>query len=162
MATISFSINSVPLTATKTFTSTDADMTNLLQWASTTYASLIQQSAPTSQFTGSISGTRLTVTNIASGTLGTGQALYPDPAAATPGTVIAPGTYISASVVAGPTYNVSISQTVASTPMVGYSTALVGNGLATGTMNAWIDAEQKFSKDSNVAAVPIPPPMGWS
>ena len=31
-----------------------------------------------------------------------------------------------------------------------------------GTMNAWIQAQQKWTKDHNVAAVPTPPPMGWS
>ena len=39
---------------------------------------------------------------------------------------------------------------------------MIGSAIATATMNAWKDAEQKFSKDTDVAAVPVPPPMGWT
>lgn len=43
MATMTFSMASVPLTGSKAFTGTDADMQNLLNWAAVAYAPLVQQ-----------------------------------------------------------------------------------------------------------------------
>lgn len=43
MATISFQMTSAPLTGTKSFTGTDADMQALLDWAKVAYAGEIQQ-----------------------------------------------------------------------------------------------------------------------
>lgn len=43
MATITFSLNSTPLTGSKAFTGTDADMQNLLNWAAVEHAALIFQ-----------------------------------------------------------------------------------------------------------------------
>jgi hypothetical protein len=37
-----------------------------------------------------------------------------------------------------------------------------GVALATGTVRAWTDAVQKWKNDASHAAVPVPPPMGWS
>ena len=46
--------------------------------------------------------------------------------------------------------------------MTSYGPDIVATGLYQGTSNAWIQAEQKFMKDLNIAAVPTPPPMGWA
>jgi hypothetical protein len=43
MATITFSLNSTPLTASKAYTSTDADMQHLLDHGKIVYAALILQ-----------------------------------------------------------------------------------------------------------------------
>jgi hypothetical protein len=43
MATITFSLNSAPLTASKVYTSTDADMQSLLNHGKIAYAALILQ-----------------------------------------------------------------------------------------------------------------------
>ncbi len=43
MATIAFQMTSTPLTGTKSFTGTDTDMQNLLNWAAVAYAGVIQQ-----------------------------------------------------------------------------------------------------------------------
>lgn len=43
MATLAFQMTSTPLTGTKSFTGTDADMQALLDWAAVAYAPLIQQ-----------------------------------------------------------------------------------------------------------------------
>lgn len=43
MATLSFQMTSTPLTGTKTFTGSDADMQALLNWAQIAYATTIQQ-----------------------------------------------------------------------------------------------------------------------
>ena len=59
------------------------------------------------------------------------------------------------------TYTINISQTVASEAIQSYGPDIVATGLYQGTMNAWIEAQQKYAKDGNVAAVPTPPPMGW-
>ena len=37
----------------------------------------------------------------------------------------------------------------------------IGQALAQGTVNGWMQAEQKYKNDKNVAAVPPAPPMGW-
>ena len=43
MASISFAMTSTPLTGTKAFNGSDADMTDLLAWTASNYATLIQQ-----------------------------------------------------------------------------------------------------------------------
>jgi hypothetical protein len=161
MATITFSVSSVPLTGSKVYTSTDADVGLLLQWGSTVYQSLITAGPPTCSFTGSISGTTLTVTAVPTGAL----ALYQTIFSPVGGASIAPGTYISAMGTGSGgtgTYTVSMSQTAASGPLTSYSSAAVGVGIFEGTINAWTEAQQKFAKDNNIAAVPTPPPMGWA
>jgi len=158
MATMTFGLSGAIVNSNKTYSSTDADVTSLLQWASDAYSAQILAQPPTVKFTGSISGTTLTVTAVASGNLATNQFLF--------GGGIAPGTYITALATGGGgpgTYTVSTSQTVASSPaLTSYGPDITATGLYQGTMNAWIQAQQKWTKDHNVAAVPTPPPMGWS
>jgi hypothetical protein len=43
MSTITFQISSTPLTASKTFTGTDTDMQNILNWASFAYQAIVQE-----------------------------------------------------------------------------------------------------------------------
>lgn len=43
MATITFSISSTPLTASKVFTGTDADMQNILNWAAVSQRPIIDE-----------------------------------------------------------------------------------------------------------------------
>jgi hypothetical protein len=155
MATMTFGLSGAIVNSNKTYSSTDADVTALLQWTTTVYQSLITAQAPTVSFTASISGTTMTVTAVASGNLMTNQFVF--------GPNVVPGTYITSAPGSGPgTYTISTSQTVASEAMKSYGPDIVATGLYQGTMNAWIAAEQKWSKDTNVAAVPTPPPMGWA
>ncbi len=42
MATVAFQMTSTPLTGTKSFTGTDADMQALLDWAAVAYSDIIQ------------------------------------------------------------------------------------------------------------------------
>jgi len=154
---MTFGLSGAIVNSNKTYSSTDADVASLLQWGSTAYQSLILSGPPSAKLTGSISGTTLTVSAVASGNIATNQFLF--------GPNIVPGTYITAYGTGGGgpgTYTVSTSQTVASEALTSYGPDLVSYGLFQGTMNAWIQAEQKWSKDANVAAVPTPPPMGWS
>jgi hypothetical protein len=97
MATVTFAMASTPLTASRAFTATDADMQALLDWAKVAYADRIQ------------------------------KMFNPD-----------------------------------NTPGFNPTNAQIGNALATATMVAWMEAEQRFKKDGSVAAVPTPPPMGWA
>jgi hypothetical protein len=161
---MTFGLSGSIVNANKTFSGADSDVTGLEQWGSVAYQTLIQAQPATVKFTGSISGTTLTVTAVASGNLATNQFLYLVPGSG--GTSIAGGTYITALGTGGGgpgTYTVNTSQTVASENMESYGPDVVFNfGLAQGTMNAWIAAEQKWVKDNNVAAVPTPPPMGWA
>jgi len=142
----------------KTYSSTDADAVNLLQWASAgEYSNLVLAQPPTVKFTGSISGTTLTVSAVASGNLAVNQFIY--------GPNVTPGTYITALGTGGGgpgTYTVSTSQTVASTAMISYGPDIVATGLYQGTMNTWTHQQQAWAKANNVAAVPTPPPMGWA
>lgn len=98
MATVAFQMTSTPLTGTKTFTSTDQDMSDLLTWASVAYADLIQK-------------------------------------------MFNPG-YPSA-------------------PPITPTNGQIGQALAQGTMNGWMQAEQKYKHDQGLAGVAVPPPMGW-
>ena len=66
MATMTFGFSSSVVNSNHTFNGADADMTSLLQWASVTYQALIFAQPPTVRFTGSIAGTTLTVTAVAS------------------------------------------------------------------------------------------------
>ena len=155
MATMTFGLSGAIVNSNKTYSSTDADVTSLLQWTTIVYQSLILAQPATVRFTGSISGTTMTVTAVASGNLMTNQFVF--------GPGVVPGTYITVASGSGPgTYTVSTSQTVASEALTSYGPDIVATGLYQGTMNAWIQAEQKWSKDSSVAAVPTPPPMGWA
>jgi hypothetical protein len=157
MATMTFGLSGAIVNSNKTYSAPDADVTSLLQWGSTVYQSLILAQPASAKLTGSISGTTLTVTAVASGNIATNQFLF--------GPGIAPGTYITALGTGGGgpgTYTVSFSQTVASEAMQSYGPDLVSYGLFQGTMNAWVQAEQKWAKDNAVAAVVPPPPMGWS
>lgn len=74
----------------------------------------LQDTSKVPSFTGSISGTTLTVSAVASGTLGVGQAITGS--GVTSGTTIVD--YLTGSGLTG-TYRVSISQTVSSTSMTG-------------------------------------------
>jgi hypothetical protein len=154
---MTFGLSGAIVNSNKTYSSTDADVTNLLQWGSVAYQSLILAETPSAKITASISGTTMTVTAVASGQLATNQFIF--------GPSIAQGTYITALGTGGGgpgTYTITPSQTVASEAMQSYGPDLVSYGLFQGTMNAWIQAEQKWSKDTNLAAVPTPPPMGWA
>ena len=96
----------------------------------------------------------MTVTAVASGNLMTNQYVY--------GTGVLAGTRITNAPGSGPgTYTINLTQTVASEAMTTYGPDVTATGLYQGTMDAWKDAQQKYAKDSNVAAVPTPPPMGW-
>jgi hypothetical protein len=157
MATQTFGLSGTIVNSTKVFSASDADVTSLLQWASVTYRSLILAQAPSASFTGSIAGSTLTVTAVASGALAVNQFIF--------GPGIANGTFISALGTGGGgpgTYTVSVSQTLASEALTAYGPDLTANGLYQGTITAWIQAQQKFAKDAGVAAVATPPPMGWS
>jgi len=154
-ATMTFGLSGTIVNANKTFSGADSDVTGLLQWASVAYQALILAQPANAKFTASIAGTTMTVTAVASGALATNQFVF--------GTGIAGGTYITAGPGGGPgSYTVNTSQTVASTALQAYGPDVVNNfGLAQGTMQAWIAAEQKWVKDNNISAVPTPPPMGW-
>lgn len=161
MATLTFGAASGIVNANKTFAGADADVTGLLQWASIAYQALILAGPPNGNFTGSIAGSVLTVTAVASGSLATNQFIF--------GPGIPDGCFISSLGTGGGgpgTYNLSFlgaAPTVASEAMKSYGPDVVFNtGLAQGTLNAWLQAQQKFVKDHNVAAVPTPPPLGWS
>jgi hypothetical protein len=158
---MTFGLSGSIVNANKTFSGADSDVTGLLQWASVAYQQLILAQPANAHFTASISGTTMTVTAVASGALATNQFIFvPTPG----GAPLAPGTYITAGPGGGPgTYTVNISQTMTSQALVAYGPDVVNNfGLAQGTMQAWIAAEQKWVRDNNVNAVPIPPPMGWA
>ena len=155
MATQTFGLSGAIVNSNKTYSSTDADVTSLLQWASSVYHDLILAQPPTVKFTASISGTTMTVTAVASGNLMTNQFVF--------GPGVAAGTYITVASGSGPgTYTVTPSQTVASEALTSYGPDITATGLYQGTMNAWIQAQQKAIKDANVGAVPTPPPMGWA
>src|SRR6516162_6189416 len=155
MATMTFGLSGAIVNSNKTYSSIDADVTALLQWGSTVYQSQILAGPPTTKITASISGTTMTVTAVASGNLATNQFVF--------GPGVLPGTYITSAPGSGPgTYTISTSQTVASAAMTTYGPDLVSYGLFQGTMDAWIQSEQKWAKDNAVAAVVPPPPMGWS
>ena len=129
MATMTFGLSGATVNSNKTYSSTDADVTSLLQWGSTVYQSLILAQPASAKLTGSISGTTLTVTAVASGNIATNQFLF--------GPGIMPGTYITALGTGGGgpgTYTVSFSQTVASEAMQSYGPDLVSYGLFQGTM----------------------------
>ena len=157
MATMTFGISGSIVNANKTFSGADSDVTGLLQWGSVAYATLIQAQTPNARFTASISSAAMTVSAVASGALATNQFIY--------GPGIAGGTFITAGPGGGPgAYTVSTPQTVASSSlMTAFGPDVVFNfGIAQGTMNAWIQTEQKWVKDNSIAAVPIPPPMSWT
>src|SRR6516225_12035035 len=75
-ATMTFGLSGTIVNANKTFSGADSDVTGLEQWGSVAYQGLIQAQPATVKFTGSISGTTLTVTAVASGNLATNQFLY--------------------------------------------------------------------------------------
>jgi hypothetical protein len=157
MATMTFGLSGSIVNSNKTYSGADADVTGLLQWASTAYQSLILAQPASAKFTASIAGTVMTASAVASGALATNQFIF--------GPGIAPGTYITSLGTGGGgpgTYNVSVSQTAAAAAVQSYGPDLIANGLYQGTMNAWIQAQQKFVKDNNLAAVATPPPMGWT
>ena len=68
-STITFGLSGSVVNSNKSYSSVDADVTALLQWGSVAYAALVLAQPPTVQFTGSISGTTLTATAVASGNL---------------------------------------------------------------------------------------------
>ena len=155
MATTPFGLSGAIVNSNKTYTATDPDLTALLQWTTSVYASKILAGPPTTKITASISGTTMTVTAVASGNLSTNQFVF--------GPGVLAGTYITSAPGSGPgAYTITPSQTVASAAMTTYGPDLVSYGLFQGTMDAWIQAEQKWAKDNAVAAVVPPPPMGWS
>jgi hypothetical protein len=155
MATTTFGLSGAIVNSNKTYTATDPDLTALLQWTTSVYASKILAGPPTTKITASIAGTTMTVTAVASGNLSTNQFVF--------GPGVLAGTYITSAPGSGPgTYTISTSQTVASAAMTTYGPDLVSYGLFQGTMDAWIQAEQKWAKDNAVAAVVPPPPMGWA
>jgi hypothetical protein len=160
---MTFGLSGSIVNANKVFSGADSDVTGLLQWASAVYAGLIQAQPANAHFTASIAGTTMTVTAVQSGALATNQFIYNS--TITGGSSgIAPGTYITAGPGGGPgTYTVNTSQTVAAESMTAYGPDVVNNfGLAQGTMQAWLAAEQAWVKANNVAAVPTPPPLGWT
>lgn len=84
------------------------------RWAQIVKLTIGSKNTPSAQFTGSISGTTLTVTAVSSGTLAVGQTIYD-----TSGTVLAGTTITALGTGAGGTgtYTVSIDQTVSSEAM---------------------------------------------
>src|SRR5262245_16610103 len=98
MATMTFGLSGSIVNSTKNYAGSDADMTGLIQWASTAYAASIKAKPATTKFTGSISGTTLTVASVQSGpALVNNLIIY--------GPNVLDGTYITGG--AGPTYTVS-------------------------------------------------------
>jgi hypothetical protein len=154
MATTTFGLSSSVVNSNKTYSGSDADSVSLLDWASGAYAAKVLAQPATVKCTASISGTTMTVTAVASGNLMTNQYVY--------GPNVLTGTRITNAPGSGPgSYTINISQTVASEDMTTYGPDVTATGLYQGTMDAWKEAQQKFAKDGNVAAVPTPPPMGW-
>lgn len=157
MATFTFSMSSTPLTGSKAFTGTDADMQALLDWVSYAYSSLITAGAAQGVVTGSITATTLTVTAVTSGTLAVGDYLY--------GAGILIGTRITALGTGSGgtgTYTVNSSQTVASESIKAYTVATVGIQLASSTITAWDQAVQKYQNDALHAAIVYPTSMTWA
>src|SRR5215475_2122233 len=157
MATMTFGLSGSIVNSNKTYSGADSDLTGLLQWTASSYSGYILGLTPTVRYTGSISGTTLTVTAVASGSLATNQFIY--------GPNVLSGTYITALGTGGGgpgTYTITPSQTAAAEAMTSYGPDIVATGLYQNTLNAWIQAQQKFVKDFNLAAVATPPPMGWS
>jgi hypothetical protein len=154
MATTTFGLSSSVVNSNKTYSGSDGDSVSLLDWASGAYSAKVLAQPATVKCTASISATTMTVTAVASGNIMTNQYVY--------GTGVLPGTRITNAPGSGPgTYTINLSQTVASEDMTLYGPDIVATGLYQGTMDAWKDAQQKYAKDGNVAAVPTPPPMGW-
>jgi hypothetical protein len=154
---MTFGLSGSIVNSNKTYSGADSDVTGLLQWASATYRGLIVQQTPSVLFTGSIAGTVLTVTAVASGNLATNQFIF--------GPSTADGTYITSLGTGGGgpgTYNLSTSQNVPSQNMQSFGPDLVSYGLFQATLNSWIAQEQSWTKLKNQKAVPTPPPMGWS
>jgi len=156
MATTTFGLSSSVVNSNKTYSGSDTDSVNLLDWSSNAYRDKVLAKSASAKLTGSISGTAFTVTAVASGALAVNQYIY--------GANVLPGTRITAGPGGGPgAYTVNKSQTVASDPtMQAYGPDIVATGLYQGTMDAWIAAQQKDAKDASVAAVTPPPPMGWT
>src|SRR5215472_3821253 len=158
MATMTFGVSGSIVNSNKTFSGADADVTGLLQWTSSAYKAGVLAQPATVHFTGSIAGTVLTVTAVASGGLAVNQFIFNDPVLA--------GTYIVSLGTGGGgpgTYNLNnVSQTVASQAMLAYGPDIVAIALYQSTMNAWIQAQQKFVHDYNLSQVATPPPMGWT
>src|SRR5262245_55787183 len=142
MATMTFGLSGSIVNSTKVYNGSDSDMTGLIQWASVAYAGNIKAKPATTKFTGSITGTTLTVTSVQSG-----PALVNNLIIYGPG--VLDGTYITGG--SGPTYTISRSQTVAVNPdMLAYGPDIVATGLYESTRDAWIQAQQKFTKDNNI------------
>src|SRR5215472_17898975 len=107
MATMTFGLSGSIVNSNKTFSGADTDVTGLLQWTSSAYKAGVLAQTPTVQFTGSISGTVLTVTAVAIGNLATNQFIFGGP--------VLGGTYIASLGTGGGgpgTYNLNnVSQT---------------------------------------------------
>src|SRR5262245_981552 len=141
MATMTFGLSGSIVNSNKTYASGDPDVTSLLQWGSVAYQQLLLSS--TASFTAiaaSISSATMTVTQVFSGSLATNQFVF--------GPNILQGTYITAGPGGGPgTYTVNYPQTVAASSAIrSYGPDVVAsNCLYQGTMNAWIQAQQKYA-----------------
>lgn len=153
MATVGFNMTSTPLTGTKNFTGTDADMQDLLTWSAMAYQAAVTQNSPVAAFTGTISGTTLTVASVTSGALAAGQYIY--------GPGVAPGTFLVSG--AGTTWTLNFSQTVATAvAMSGFSATQVGVALASSTVAAWKAAVVKMKNDAAAAALTPAAAMTWA
>jgi hypothetical protein len=153
-ATMTFGLSGSVVNSNKTYTAPDADLTGLLVWAASAYQAQVTAQPATVKFTGSITGTTMTVTAVASGNLATNQFVY--------GPGVIAGTRITTASGSGPgSYTINVSQTVAAGELTSYGPDLVSYGLYKGTVDAWIQAQQKFMHDFNVQSVATPPPMGW-
>lgn len=149
MATISFQMTSSPLTGTKTFTGTDVDMQDLLDWASIFQVALIQALAPAVSFTASIAGTALTVSAVTTGALAVGQYIY------------GPGVQLGTRIVSGSglAWVVNNSQTVPLDAMTANTAGQVGSSLATATIQQWKGSVQNWKSGLIVPAAPAQ--MTW-
>lgn len=93
-----------------------------LPWAQIVSVLIGSPNAPAASFTGSTSGTTLTVSAVASGTLADGQALFDATGNIIPGTTIL--AQLTGSTGGTGTYTVSNAQTVGSEPMTGVTASL--------------------------------------
>jgi hypothetical protein len=163
MATMTFGLSGSIVNSNKTYSGSDTDMIGLMEWTSVTYRNQVLAQPPSVSFSGSISGTTLTVTAVASGNLATNQFIFVPGGGR--GTAVTDGTYITALGTGGGgpgTYTVNMAQTVIAQALTAYGPDLVSYGLFRGTLDFWIGQQQSWVFKNNMNSVAPPPPMGWS
>ena len=102
----------------------------------------------------SISGTTLTIGTLTSGTIAVGQEVRGTPSVVTIGKQVSPKTYITANISgsgSGSTWTVSVSQTVSSTPINGYTRNMIVDN-AKATFNVPVQINGSTSGSVSLAA----------